>query len=357
MIKKLLTLLSSLIVGLIIVELSLKFFNLKKADIYFWNKRYMLFSNNGDDVFHNKKNIFTYKPNSEISSKTYYDINGKFVKEYDYKFSTNNYGLVQLQLIKPNLSSTILLGDSFTEGKGFTPWFNLLNYNIFKDPQVINGGLLGTGFQQWKVLLDELIEDNFIINNVYVIFISSDFTRDIWNFSNESLICIKNFKLCDENNLFFGMPDDEIKTINFLNKMKIQRENKKNSSVFDYLRNFFDGIRNLSRIARYELRILRKKRNNSMIENEKTIKQLIDTYKNNVTFLHLPEKTEIYANKKNYNGIMAESFIKKNTQNYYDLNLLCNFNINDYYKIDGHFNATGYRKLVDCFQKIVSSKK
>ena len=354
MIKKILLIFCSIFIGLLIIEFSLKFIGLKKADIYLWNKRYMFFSNNGEDVFYNKKNIFTYKPNSYISSKTYYDINNKFIKEYDYSFSTNNYGLVQSKNIKQDIQSTIFLGDSFTEGQGAEPWFNSLDFNIFKNEQVINGGLMGTGFIQWKILLDKLIEDNFKINEVYVIFISSDFIRGVWNFSNIESLCLKNYTLCDGNEGFYGLPNNDKKTLEFLIKVKNTREKDNNFSTASYLKKNFKEIRNLSRVARYKLRILRKKKNNKMIENEIAIKSMINLYESNIVFFHLPEKVEIYNNKKTLNGIMVENFIKKNTKEYYDLSLVCDFNLTDYHKYDGHFNSKGYQKLSRCIQKIIS---
>ena len=66
------------------------------------------------------------------------------IKVWDYKFSTNNYGLVQDNELEKKKKSIIFLGDSFTVGWGTEPWINNFN-GMFKKMQVINGGQAGAG--------------------------------------------------------------------------------------------------------------------------------------------------------------------------------------------------------------------
>lgn len=119
------------------------------------SNRYMLFgASSGGSAFQNLDTIFTYKPNAVIHAEAFYDIKNTLLKEYDYQFKTNNLGLVQGQDVDLNKDSLLLLGDSFTEGQGASPWFERLIQAKQNGLQLINGGLLGTGFEQWGLLHD-----------------------------------------------------------------------------------------------------------------------------------------------------------------------------------------------------------
>ena len=73
----------------------------------------MLFkSNNQNSVFRNIDGGFVYQPDIEIESTTYFHINNKWIKEFDYIIPTNNFGLVQTTDLHPNKKSILFLGDS-----------------------------------------------------------------------------------------------------------------------------------------------------------------------------------------------------------------------------------------------------
>ena len=133
----------SIIFSLIIVEVITSLILPNKNDHNYKN-RYMLFDEGKN--FRNIKNFFTYHPNMSIASRNYYYEDGKFLKEYSYNIYTNNLGLVQKNDINKKEPSILFLGDSFTEGQGSKSWVDKFNgyYNKY---HIINGGLLGTGFQ------------------------------------------------------------------------------------------------------------------------------------------------------------------------------------------------------------------
>src|SRR5262245_14573423 len=87
---------ASIVVGIAVVELLCHFFlpSINSARVYDWNRRIMFFDGNGT-IFQNHDDIFTYVPNNDIRSLTVYFSDDDFVVEYDYRFRTNNYGLVQ----------------------------------------------------------------------------------------------------------------------------------------------------------------------------------------------------------------------------------------------------------------------
>ena len=105
-------------------------------------------------------------------------------KIWDYKFSTNNYGLVQEFDLTKKKKSLLFLGDSCTEGQGAEPWINYLGEN-YKGLQIINGGIQGTGFRQFENL-DKYLSNIFTIQKAVVIFISSDVRRGIVKANNSN---------------------------------------------------------------------------------------------------------------------------------------------------------------------------
>ena len=162
---------SSFLIGIILVEffLILKYSDIsKRYKLSLNDKRFMLFSEG--NVFSNIDRIFKYYPKQKIISKTFYKINNTWKKEYEYEIITNNFGLVQKDDIKENTPSILFLGDSFIEGQGSYSWVNKFN-GRFENYQIINGGIIGTGPQQFE-LLEKHISNNYRLNHVYYLGIS-----------------------------------------------------------------------------------------------------------------------------------------------------------------------------------------
>ena len=72
----------------------------------------------------------------------------------------------------------------------------------YKDYQIINGGFLGTGFQQFE-LIDNYLS-NFDISKVFLIYLGDDLRRDIFQFNNQQLNCLNDYNLCLGNESFYG---------------------------------------------------------------------------------------------------------------------------------------------------------
>ena len=81
-----------------------------------------------------------------------------------HEIITNNFGLVQNNNISREKNSILFLGDSFTEGQGYSAWINKF---FFKKFQIINGGLLGKRYKQFEYL-ENHISENFKISKVIV---------------------------------------------------------------------------------------------------------------------------------------------------------------------------------------------
>ena len=154
-------------------------------------------------LFDGYKNFFKYQPNLSKRNLHFYYKENEFLKIWDYEFSTNNFGLVQKSDIYSDKDSILFLGDSFTEGQGATPWIDNFE-GIISSYQVINGGIIGTGFQQFENIYDH-ISENFRINKVVIIYIGGDLRRGISIASDENILFI---------------PDDEKQLDNFLNEQQ-----------------------------------------------------------------------------------------------------------------------------------------
>jgi hypothetical protein len=338
---------------------------MKPEPVYNWTNRYMLFqSNSQGPVFENKKNYFVYEKNSKVRSVTFYSKDGKWQKEYDYQFSTNNLGLVQASDIDIAKSHILLLGDSFLEGQGSSPWFDgLADMSKMNDQHLVNGGILGTGFQSWKLLHDDLKE--FLeIKKVYVLFISDDFRREPWTMKQSTLTCISEVSYCEGGEDFFGLPQDS-KVKQYLDKFHEFR-NRTPTKQLDTLDGakeiifrFFPSLTTLySALKSFILDDSSTKRDiaesEAQARNAKVIEDLINEYKNQITFIHIPSKDEVILGTRSELGKKADQVILQNGGRLLDFAIVCPLQARHFLPIDGHPNSQGYARIKQCFSKVLN---
>ena len=161
--KNILTIIFSTLFTLILLEIIFQFIIYKNFKEYLWKERYSLFEEG--EIFQNVDNFFKFFPNKEVLSETYYRINNKFIKEYSYKITTNNFGLVQKKNIEQDKNSILFLGDSFIQGQGAEPWVYKFK-GEYKGYQLINGGLIGTGPVQFE-LIEKHIAEKYNVKKVF----------------------------------------------------------------------------------------------------------------------------------------------------------------------------------------------
>ena len=188
---------SSALIGILLVEVFCWVFVPNLG----WNMRgrddRVVFFDGEGPIFENHGDIFTYAPHNTIRNVTAFFSSDAFSVEYDYRFHTNNLGLTQDTDVAPGRKSLLLLGDSFTEGQGAEPWFRLVSPTIERlGYQPVNGGVLGTGFQQWLKLGGYLSLKNIDVSKVIVLFISDDYQRPVWNVPSQVFKCISSPSLC-----------------------------------------------------------------------------------------------------------------------------------------------------------------
>ena len=222
-IANILLLISSIMLGVVIVELM---FSLLRDPVEDYLDRYYLVSGT-EGVFKEGSGIVSYKKNSKIKHEVYYGDNTGFKKEYGYEMQTNNFGLVQEQNLDINKKSVLFLGDSFTEGTGARPWFNVLTKKLKNnDIQLINGGILGTGFSHWLNVHNYLLDQGFSFEKVFILYISDDISRKNWSFNNDIHECIKNWKVCSGWEPFLAIPPQS-ELLDYLHNIReFRKENR-----------------------------------------------------------------------------------------------------------------------------------
>ena len=300
-----------------------------------FKNRYLLYSKDGNDkLFDEYKNFFKYKPNILSRDLLYYYKDNKFLKIWDYEFNTNNFGLVQKSDIFSNKDSILFLGDSFTQGQGASPWIDSFNGNI-SGYQVINGGILGTGFQQFENIYDH-ISENFNIKKLVVIYIGEDLRRSISIMSDKKVLFIPNSEE-ELNNLLFKQ-----------HKLRLKKKEKFKDRLKYLIRELY--IYNVFRSAINTFRL----KNDVVIK--KNLKSTVSLYKKNypnIIFINVQTANEIITGQESYETKVLKKFFRDNEYPNYKCDL--SNNLSNYHKIDYHPNEKGYKELYKCVKNIIQN--
>jgi hypothetical protein len=343
----------SVVLSVVLFELVCYLFvpSIRHASVYDWSHR-ILFIEGDKGTFRNQGDIFTYVPHGDIRTTVVYFSDHGYDVEYDYRFKTNNYGLVQDFDIDPGRPSILFLGDSFTEGQGAEPWFRQLVAKADGLPyQIINGGLFGTGFEQWDKLERYLADQQKVkIQKLIVLFISDDYLRHSWNFSETFLRCLQVDAPCNNGEGDFNRRPASTELSARVDEIRASREPRTYPQrlqqearallpatfrIWDYLRVNFGWDQHT---ARQKSRL--------------AIAHLISVYgKENVAFIHLPQKDEM--NGPNEIGMEVRQSIKDAGGELYDGFKLCGLTPADYHIHDGHPNKQGYGKITNCVSDVL----
>jgi hypothetical protein len=345
----------SILLSLIIVEVFLDKIFFKKKFKYNHENRFILFEQG--DIFRNINNdLFTYYPHKKIRTSLFY-YEKEFKKVYDYTVNSNNYGLLQKNDIIKNKPAILFLGDSFTEGQGYGSWIDDFN-GIYKSYQIINGGILGTGPQQF-LSLEKYISKDIKINHVFFLYLGDDFRRSTYTHSNQQLLCLKNYQLCNGKENFFGYPLSKKNPNNFLHELKIMRSDTKSEISFKKIRRsikkWFKDLYVINIPIEYLKNKFYKSNNTKIKNNFLAVEKLINKYQDDITFINLKQKQEIFYKKESYETIYAKDFINKRTNR----NFNCDFenNLGYFHTFDGHPNKKGYEHLYNCIFQILDKTK
>jgi hypothetical protein len=353
----------SIAIGVLLVELFCHLFlpsisNNRSAYNAYRSTYRVVFFDGGEAIFRNHGDIFTYTPHNEIRNMTGFLSEHDFNVEYDYHIRTNNFGLVQDADVMPERESLLLLGDSFTEGQGAEPWFRLIAPEVDKlGYQAVNGGLLGTGFEQWLKLERYLATKDVRTRKLVILFISDDYDRHVWNFTPNNFRCLSALPFCHvEESYFYRLPPPEelsswiakIRTARAPVTKKIWLKARVEALLpasYHVYEHFKERLQHPAMIARFE---------RAEQESRAVIAELIRIYHSeNVAFIHLPQKQEI-DNGPNNLGLKARRSIQEAGGKLFDGFKLCRLTAVDYYLNDDHPNSSGYAKIAACVNNVIS---
>jgi hypothetical protein len=332
---------------------------------YQWEHRLMFFSE-GSNFRNTDWGGFVYQPHAQVHARTQYITNVdplEIKPEYDYQFTTNGNGLVQLNDLDQSKPAIVFLGDSFTEGQGATPWFYRLEKEWPESSryQLVNGGIVGTGVEAWGRLYKSL-STQFQIPKVVVIFISEDWTRVVWQFSQRRLQCLRAGATCEGPEDFYGLSEDPLEAkaeidhiaryrIEYLARLRESTNAITGSSTYkNVVLPAFDRLLRFRYTRSFDTRDSRQ-----FEANTKAAAGIVaDLGRDNVLFIYLPEKSELETGPRSY-GRKAVDFIVRNGFTFVDGRAKCGLSLRDYYERDGHPNERGYAKISSCVQDAVTA--
>jgi hypothetical protein len=346
----------SLIVGMLVVELLSHLF-LPLTDVAGFNvwMRRVIFYGGSDTIIRNQGNVFTYSPHSELRNVTAFFSDSDFKIEYDYKFRTNNLGLVQDADVVPERDSLLLLGDSFTQGLGAEPLFRLISPDVDKlGFQAINGGLIGTGFEQWLNLDRYLASNNIRVRKLVVLFISGDYLRPVWTFRPEELQCLADLSLCHAEDAYLYRLPPDAELASEINKIRIARTPMLNRFAFKMrVEALLPASYHIYEFFKAQLK------DRALDEHGETatraaISEFIRIYgPDNVAFIHLPQKEELEHGRPINLGLRARRSIQAAGGKLFDGFERCGLSPENYYAMDDHPTRVGYAKIASCTNEVI----
>jgi hypothetical protein len=364
--KRRLLLLSALVMTLVTLAVLLIgaeiVLRLAWKDPYMFDRRLMFFSE-GRNFENTSWGGLGHVPNADVHAVTYYitELEPRvMVKEYDYRYSANALGRVQhldVDSVKPSL---LFLGDSFTEGQGAVPWFYTLEQRWPRTSpyQLINGGTLGTGVEEWTRLYHHL-SGKLNVSKVVMIYIGDDWHRPVWQFPNGTLACLASSAQCIGDENFYGLPADSVAAAAIVERIATYRTRQ--------LLERQASTPLLQRTALYkrlgaplQAKLKRRIRGTPTEGDiflaqvdvaERVVTEMVEQIgRQNVLFIYLPQRQEL-SRGPDYYGKRANDFITRSGYSLMDGRAQCGLLDGDYHPHDGHPNAKGYAKIEACVRR------
>lgn len=300
--------------------------------------------------FRDQHEEFGYTASSENREVAiYYDYHHAWI-EYDASFSVNNAGLVQRKDIDPARSYIVVVGDSFTQGQGASPWFYELEKELPALP-LANLGVLGTGVQHWEKAVDWFQEHVARVEMVVVIFITDDFLRPYWfakSSPNETRFCYEYYegrcstiftKLLDKSPLALAQDRHELS--------RRLGPDSGAESVRARLKTLLMKSRTGGLLINWIIKMWVPYHRPHLEANKRSLEVLL-AHRKVVFALHLPEKTEAIERAWSTESLELRGFLSTTKLQYVDGMERCGLGASDYRKFDSHLNPVGYRNVQIC---------
>lgn len=323
---------------------------------YYWDYRFQFVS---PHAFQNRADgIWTYRPNSIIREVAVYGMAApfqrepRFVVEYDCQMRSNNLGLLQDDDIIPGDDVTVIVGDSFTAGQAGCPWFPRLAMRRSGE-RIVNAGQIGTGFAQWRRMLDYLTDQGIKIRRLLIVAISDDFKRTTWNWPEQTLTCIDS-NICRGANVpGFWLPVRSVDTEQDLKDRAARGFSQRIGTLTGYaamrlyLRQQFYLVKFGSRAKRRIMELLGFRRLRNVVVVAPGTDSTLASFKD----MGIPLRV-LLVPQRDESGLLsvtrARDVAAAALTSYGIAHRWCPLSPQDFLPNDGHPNRTGYDKLVSC---------
>ena len=199
-----------------------------------------------------------------------------------------------------------------------------------------------------------------ILSKVFILFIGDDLRRDVFQFNEQQIKCLKDNTFCLGFEGFYGFPLSKKNPELFLNELRkkqlVLRENNQ-KTLKSIRRNLKKKITNLN-IIKIPNNFFKSKfyssKNEKILRNFESINKLIKMYNENIHFVHIRMKDEIINNNNSYESIYTKKYITNLSKNFYE----CSFddNLDYFYEYDPHPNQKGYDYLYNCILDILENQ-
>lgn len=293
------------------------------------------------------------RPNAALRQAAVYAV-GAPTLEYDYVMRTNNLGFAQDRDLACGKPTAMVLGDSFTEGMGAPPWFGAVeNAGDAAGMQIANLGFLGTGVLNWRAMTDRYA-GCLTPAKALIVYISHDWFRPYFGFSDEQIACIDGNGPCVEpGHLWFPVADGADAA------WLIERAKTRDAARFaagtwrDRLTRADIALRHrsyvfaLARNAGVALLGIGEGRPPADVFDQSTaaFAAIVAKFgRENVRLLFVPQADETATGQSNgHSRIVAEWLAREGWSP-----AACELANGDYLPFDRHPNAAGYRKIAQC---------
>ena len=313
--------------------------------------KYVALYQSGNNI-QNVNDFVKYYPNTAIRSlglysKTKSNKTSDVTIEYDYDIFTNNAGLVMQNDLQNGEEVIYIIGDSYTEGLGASPWFyNMEESYKNTNAKLINLAILGTGPMQWTSL-EKYITQKFKLNikGFVINIIPNDMTRQKWVLSKDQLKCLRT-GVCNYDGGLQGFDFEagvNMSEVKDLMQAKFIYEDKKLRDYKDFLRQSHVIVDIYSYLTQYRLLTIRR--------NEQALLDFKRASQNKIFVNVVSEKS---INSKNFHtNSLAKNlveFLEDHEFNY----RWCDINPDGFHKLDSHPNEKGYATLQKCTQRAIA---
>jgi hypothetical protein len=314
---------------------------------YFWNHRYLFITKGA--YRHIDSGLFTYQPNMEVDSVAVYGLPSSdyFWLEYKCKFKTNEIGLISTGEPKSGKPTILVLGDSFTEGHGGCPWLTQVRKPQFK-ANYINGGLQGTGIEQFKNLYDYVKRQGVQFEKVIIVAISNDFfRRPHANWIQYRWKCLEELR-CGRKDLWWGSTNFNEEDLIQISKERATRRyfGWSIGRQLDFVIQKFSITNKFIGLILTAMSGEKTKVPAIPASNQRALQYFYDTYVNFQLIL-VPQRDEVGLAGPNIETLTVRKYLEQNNLAYSE----CPLGGSDYMRFDGHPNATGYDKVFECLQQ------